>query len=59
MPADRVQCLPHETAELSGVSPSPGTKTSSTSCDQAIFVDQATGVRLFSDAVLAGAGWFG
>jgi hypothetical protein len=26
-------------------------KTSSTSCDQAVFVDQATGVRLPSDAV--------
>jgi hypothetical protein len=30
-----------------------GPKTSSTSCDQAIFVDQATGACLFSDAVLA------
>jgi hypothetical protein len=27
-------------------------KTSSTSCDQAIFVDQATDVSVFSDAVL-------
>jgi hypothetical protein len=29
-------------------------KTSSESCDQAIFVDQGTGASLFSDAVLAG-----
>jgi hypothetical protein len=28
-------------------------KTSSESCDQAIFIDQGTGVSLFSDAVLA------
>jgi hypothetical protein len=28
-------------------------KTSSESCDQAIFVDQGTGASLFSDAVLA------
>jgi hypothetical protein len=34
-------------------------KTSSTSCDQAIFVDQATGASLFSDAVLAGVDWRG
>jgi hypothetical protein len=34
-------------------------KTSSTSCDQAIFVDQATGASLFSDAVLAGIDWLG
>ncbi len=27
-------------------------KTSSTSCDQSIFVDQATDATLFSDAVL-------
>jgi len=29
-----------------------GPKTSSTSSDQAVFVDQATDTRLFSDAVL-------
>jgi hypothetical protein len=29
-------------------------KTSSTSCDQAIFVNQATEASLFSDAVLVG-----
>jgi hypothetical protein len=34
-------------------------KTSSTSCDQAIFVDQATNACLFSDAVLAGVDWLG
>jgi hypothetical protein len=27
-------------------------KTSSTSCDQAIFIDQSTDISLFSDAVL-------
>ena len=34
-------------------------KTASTSCDQAIFVDQATGACLCSDAVLAGVDWLG
>ena len=34
-------------------------KTSSTSCGQAIFVDQATGACLFSDAVLAEVDWLG
>src|ERR1019366_3695948 len=34
-------------------------KTSSTSCDQAIFVDQATDVSVFSDAVLVEADRFG
>jgi sugar lactone lactonase YvrE len=34
-------------------------KTSSTSCDQAIFVNQATDISLFSDAVLAEVDWFG
>jgi hypothetical protein len=34
-------------------------KTSSTSCDQAVFVDQATDMSLFSDAVLVEAGRFG
>ena len=34
-------------------------KTSSTSCDQAIFVDQATDASLFSDAVLAEIDWLG
>ena len=34
-------------------------KTSSTSCDQAIFVDQATDASLFSDAVLVEVDRFG
>jgi hypothetical protein len=34
-------------------------KTSSTSCDQAIFVDQTTDASLFSDAVLAEIDWLG
>jgi hypothetical protein len=34
-------------------------KTSSTSCDQAVFVNQATDMSLFSDAVLAEIDWFG
>ena len=34
-------------------------KTSSTSCDQAIFVDQATDAPPFSDAVLVELGRFG
>ena len=34
-------------------------KTSSTSCDQAIFVDQATDASLFPDAVLVEVGRFG
>jgi site-specific recombinase XerC len=34
-------------------------KTSSTSCDQAIFVDQATDASVFSDAVLVEVGRFG
>jgi hypothetical protein len=34
-------------------------KTSSTSCDQAIFVDQASDVSLFSDAVLVEVDRFG
>jgi hypothetical protein len=34
-------------------------KTSSTSCDQAVFVDQATGTRLFPDAVLLEIDRFG
>ena len=33
--------------------------TSSTSCDQVIFVDQATDVSLFSDAVLVEVDRFG
>jgi hypothetical protein len=33
--------------------------TSSTSCDQVIFVDQATGVSVFSDMVLVEVGRFG
>ena len=34
-------------------------KTSSTSCDQAIFADQATGASLSSDAVLTEIDWLG
>ncbi len=34
-------------------------KTSSTSCDQAIFVDQASNVSVFSDAVQVEVGGFG
>jgi hypothetical protein len=34
-------------------------KTSSTSCDQAIFVDQATDASLFSDAIVIEIDWFG
>jgi hypothetical protein len=34
-------------------------KTSSTSCDQAIFVDQTTDASLFSDAVLVEIDWLG
>jgi hypothetical protein len=34
-------------------------KTSSTSCDQAIFVNQATAASLFSDAVLVEIGRVG
>jgi hypothetical protein len=34
-------------------------KTSSTSCDQAVFVDQATDMSPFSDAVLVEADRFG
>jgi hypothetical protein len=34
-------------------------KTSSVSCDQAIFVEQATDASLFSDAVLAEVDWLG
>ncbi len=34
-------------------------ETSSTSCDQAVFVDQATGTRLFPDAVLLEIDRFG
>jgi hypothetical protein len=34
-------------------------KTSSTSCDQAIFADQATGASVFSDAVLLKIDRFG
>ena len=34
-------------------------KTSSTSCDQSIFVDQTTDATLFPDAVLVEVGWFG
>ena len=34
-------------------------KTSSTSCDQAIFVDQATNTSLFSDAVVIEIDRFG
>ena len=34
-------------------------KFSSTSCDQAIFVDQTTDARLFSDVVLAEIDWLG
>jgi hypothetical protein len=34
-------------------------KTSSTSCDQVIFVDQATGASLFSNTVLAEVDWLG
>src|ERR1022692_5092019 len=36
-----------------------GPKTSSTSCDQVIFVDQATDARLSSDAVLTEIGRLG
>ena len=34
-------------------------KTSSTSCDQSIFVDQATDATLFPDAALVEVGRFG
>jgi hypothetical protein len=34
-------------------------KTSSTSCDQAIFVDQASDVSLFPDAVVVEIDWLG
>jgi hypothetical protein len=34
-------------------------KTSSKSCDQAVFVDQAAGMSLPSDAVQAEIDWFG
>jgi hypothetical protein len=34
-------------------------KTSSTSCDQAIFADQTTDASLFPDAVLVEIGQFG
>jgi hypothetical protein len=34
-------------------------KTSSTSCGQAVFVDQATYASLSSDAVLSGIDWLG
>ena len=34
-------------------------KTSSTSCDQAIFVDQTTDASLFSDVVLVEIDWLG
>ena len=34
-------------------------KTSSTSCDQVIFVDQATSASLFSNTVLAEVDWLG
>jgi hypothetical protein len=33
-------------------------ETSSTSCDQVIFVDQASGASLSSDAVLLKIDWF-
>src|SRR6266851_5966575 len=36
-----------------------GPKTSSTSCDQAIFVDQATDASLLPDATLAEVDWLG
>ena len=36
-----------------------GPKISSTSCDQAIFVDQATDASLLPDATLAEVGWLG
>lgn len=34
-------------------------RTSSTSCDQAVFVDQAADASLSSDVVLVEVGWFG
>ena len=34
-------------------------ETSSTSCDQVVFVDQASGAGLPSDAVLVEIDWFG
>ena len=36
-----------------------GPKTSSTSCDQAIFVNQATDASLLPDATLAEVDWLG
>jgi hypothetical protein len=36
-----------------------GPKTSSTSCDQAIFVDQVADASLFPDAALAEVDWLG
>ena len=47
------------TAAVTGLCDLCVPRTSSMSRDQAVFVDQATGASLFSDAVLAEVDWLG